>query len=143
MRRLLYPALLLAHGAALAASGSGSVTAVTGAGGVAAGRAPAYASALATYHPYTDQPVQSWSEANDRVGRIGGWMAYARESHAPPAKGEVPTDGMKASPTQAGSPHAAMHGVMPKAEAPGAGMKTTPAPSDPPTGAAPPAAHKH
>lgn len=51
-----------------------------------------YTSALASYQVYTDQAVQSWREANDRVGRIGGWRAYAKEAasgqsapDAPPA----------------------------------------------------------
>ena len=39
-----------------------------------------YQSALSGYRSYADQPVQSWREANDRVGRIGGWKAYAKES---------------------------------------------------------------
>ena len=39
-----------------------------------------YTSALATYRGYTDQVVQSWREANDQVGRIGGWRAYAKEA---------------------------------------------------------------
>lgn len=38
-----------------------------------------YRSAITAYQGYTDQPVQSWREANDQVGRIGGWRAYARE----------------------------------------------------------------
>ena len=38
-----------------------------------------YRSAISAYQGYTDQPVQSWREANDQVGRIGGWRAYARE----------------------------------------------------------------
>lgn len=38
-----------------------------------------YRSAISTYQPYTDQQVQSWREANDLVGRIGGWRAYAKE----------------------------------------------------------------
>ena len=38
-----------------------------------------YSSAIDAYQAYTDQPVQSWREANDRVGRIGGWRVYARE----------------------------------------------------------------
>lgn len=38
-----------------------------------------YDSAMAGYQPYADQPVRSWREANDRVGRIGGWRAYAKE----------------------------------------------------------------
>lgn len=38
-----------------------------------------YSSAIGAYQAYKDQPVQSWREANDRVGRIGGWRAYAKE----------------------------------------------------------------
>jgi len=38
-----------------------------------------YTSSLSKYQVYKDEPVQSWREANDRVGRIGGWRAYARE----------------------------------------------------------------
>lgn len=34
------------------------------------------------YRAYTDQSVGSWREANDEVGRIGGWRAYAREAAA-------------------------------------------------------------
>ncbi len=38
-----------------------------------------YTSVLGGYQVYIDEPVQSWRETNDRVGRIGGWRAYARE----------------------------------------------------------------
>ncbi len=38
-----------------------------------------YTSSIGRYQAYTDQPVQPWREANDLVGRIGGWRAYARE----------------------------------------------------------------
>lgn len=37
------------------------------------------------YRAYTEQAVGSWRDANDEVGRIGGWRAYARE--AAPAEG--------------------------------------------------------
>lgn len=39
----------------------------------------AYRSALSEYEPYKEQSVQSWKEANDKVGEIGGWRAYAKE----------------------------------------------------------------
>ena len=39
----------------------------------------AYRSAFDGYRGFTDQPVESWRKANDDVGRIGGWKAYARE----------------------------------------------------------------
>ena len=38
-----------------------------------------YSSPLGAYQAYADQPVQSWREANDRVGQIGGWRTYAKE----------------------------------------------------------------
>ncbi|QKO23398.1 hypothetical protein [Rhodoferax sp. BAB1] len=50
-----------------------------------------YTSPLNGYQAYTDQPVQSWQEANDTVGRIGGWRTYAREARtADPAKDGAP-----------------------------------------------------
>lgn len=41
--------------------------------------ASTYRSAFDGYRPFNDQPVGSWRQANDLVGRIGGWEAYARE----------------------------------------------------------------
>ena len=41
---------------------------------------PAYRSALEGYQPYTDKKVGNWKEANDNVGRIGGWREYAKEA---------------------------------------------------------------
>lgn len=38
-----------------------------------------YSSPIGAYQAYADQPVQSWREANDRVGQIGGWRTYAKE----------------------------------------------------------------
>lgn len=41
-------------------------------------------SALASYRTaLPDVPVAGWKEVNDRVARIGGWRAYAREAAAP------------------------------------------------------------
>lgn len=53
-----------------------------------------YKSALENYQPYKDQPVESWREANDNVGRIGGWRVYANEARQPgPERPEnVPVD---------------------------------------------------
>ncbi len=51
-----------------------------------------YTSPLNDYQAYADQSVQSWQEANDTVGRIGGWRTYAREARtAEPAKDAVPS----------------------------------------------------
>ena len=41
-----------------------------------------YGSAFDGYRPYSDQPVLSWREANDRVGQIGGWRTYAKEAYS-------------------------------------------------------------
>jgi hypothetical protein len=40
-------------------------------------------SAMAGYRPLSEAPVGSWKEANERVNRIGGWRAYAREAAQP------------------------------------------------------------
>lgn len=51
-----------------------------------------YTSPLNGYQAYADQPVQSWREANDNVGRIGGWRTYAKEARtAEPAKETSPS----------------------------------------------------
>ena len=60
-----------------------------------------YTSPLGAYQAYADEPIQSWREANDRVGRIGGWRAYAKESST--------SEPVKAEPTAA--PHAGQHGA--------------------------------
>ena len=92
----------------------------------AAGRM-GYRSAFDGYKGLTDQPVQSWRESNDTVGRIGGWQSYAREGQGGPVAGSAApseTKGMDNMPGMSGMP--AGHG----------GMKT---PSSG-TGAAPPMA---
>jgi hypothetical protein len=40
---------------------------------------------LQDYQPFSDEKVVPWKEANDNVGRIGGWREYAREARAPQA----------------------------------------------------------
>ncbi len=39
-----------------------------------------YESAFARYRPHADQALRPWKDANDNVGRIGGWRSYAREA---------------------------------------------------------------
>ena len=46
-----------------------------------------YRSVFDGYRGYSEQPVQSWRAANDLVGRLGGWPAYARETQSGPAAG--------------------------------------------------------
>lgn len=38
------------------------------------------------YRPFSDEKVLSWKDANDTVGQIGGWRAYAKEANEPDAK---------------------------------------------------------
>lgn len=35
---------------------------------------------LGHYQHWRDEPLQDWRKANDRVGEIGGWRTYLRES---------------------------------------------------------------
>ncbi len=62
-----------------------------------------YSSAISDYQAYKDQPVQSWQQANDRVGQIGGWRAYAKE-----IKTGVPASVQDAAP--ANDPRSGDHG---------------------------------
>ena len=64
--------------------------------------APAYRSAFDGYRRHADQPVGSWQEANDRVGRIGGWRAYAREAQGGDAA-SAPADRRPEAPSGAAS----------------------------------------
>jgi hypothetical protein len=42
-----------------------------------------YTSPIADYRPYADEKIVSWRAANDKVGQIGGWRAYAKEAQQP------------------------------------------------------------
>lgn len=44
-----------------------------------------YFSIFSNYQPYKEQPLLPWREANDNVGKIGGWRFYAREAQQPDA----------------------------------------------------------
>jgi len=46
-----------------------------------------YHSPLKAYQGFGEQPLHNWREANEWVGRIGGWRTYAQE----PATQEIPT----------------------------------------------------
>lgn len=48
-----------------------------------------YRSSFDGYQRFTQEQVGSWKDANDNVGRIGGWREYAKEVRSPagtPAK---------------------------------------------------------
>ena len=42
--------------------------------------APAFRSALDGYQSFSDEKLVPWRDANDNVGRIGGWRVYAKEA---------------------------------------------------------------
>ncbi len=61
-----------------------------------AGSPPAGPSAFEGYRRFTDAPPTDWRSANETVGRIGGWRAYAREAQgaeSAPAPGAAAAGG--------------------------------------------------
>ncbi len=49
-----------------------------------------YRSAFDGYRPLGDESIASWKNANEQVGRNGGWRAYAREAAQPDAAKPTP-----------------------------------------------------
>jgi hypothetical protein len=41
---------------------------------------PAALTPFKQYQGWRDEPLQDWRQANERVGEIGGWRSYLRES---------------------------------------------------------------
>lgn len=41
-----------------------------------------YQSPLKAYQGFSEQPLHNWRQANELVGRIGGWRTYAQEPYA-------------------------------------------------------------
>ena len=98
--RSRFPSTVLACGMAVAAIGT-ATSAPAQAPSPSAPAAPSsaagvtYRSPLENYRRFSDEPVASWRQANDLVGQIGGWKAYAREAAsgsapAAPASGARP-----------------------------------------------------
>ena len=54
-----------------------------------------YTSPIADYQPFVDEKITSWKAANDKVGQIGGWRAYAKEAQQPE---NTPIPSQKAAP---------------------------------------------
>ena len=54
-------------------------------------------SPLSVFRSEPPAPVQGWREANDRVGRIGGWRAYTQEAQAQPGSPSVLQDSPRTS----------------------------------------------
>ena len=64
-------------------------------------------SAFKQYRGQRDEKLRAWKEANDEVGRIGGWRAYAREAQQadapasqPPAASSAPARGASSPPAK-------------------------------------------
>jgi hypothetical protein len=56
----------------------------------AQGDPPPLPAPLARYQKWAEEPVVDWRAANARVGEIGGWRTYVRESsEAPDQSGDV------------------------------------------------------
>jgi hypothetical protein len=66
-------------GVALLANGQ-PATPPAGAASSTASADLSYRSAMEGYQRFSDEKVGSWREANDNVGRIGGWREYAKEA---------------------------------------------------------------
>lgn len=58
----------------------------------------AYRSSLGEYRRLVDEQPVGWRQANDTVGRIGGWRAYAREASQPAAAASTPGGTVPAGP---------------------------------------------
>lgn len=50
-----------------------------------------YHSSFTGYRSLIEPTVGDWREANDTVGRIGGWKTYAKEARNPETPAEVTT----------------------------------------------------
>jgi hypothetical protein len=59
-----------------------------------------YQSPLKAYQGFTEQPLHDWREANDLVGRIGGWRTYAQEPWEQPAEPASAADSPSAKPME-------------------------------------------
>lgn len=51
-----------------------------------------YQSPLNNYRGLGDEPMHNWREANELVGRIGGWRTYAQEPWEQPAEQQAPAE---------------------------------------------------
>ncbi len=68
----------------------------------------AWTSAFEGYVPSAPAQPVPWREANEQVGRIGGWRAYAREAQA-----AMPPDGAAGAGTVPASPVPALPAASP------------------------------
>lgn len=109
--------ILLAVVAAMAVAGP--FARANGQGGKVAARDPGdpkaavppvrYESAFARYRPNAEAEVGAWRDANDNVGRIGGWRVYGREAIAEPKAEHPPAPGLSGNGRSAKPEHGHEH----------------------------------
>ena len=74
-------------------------------------QAPSFRSAFEAYRTHADPPAIGWRQANDTVGRIGGWRAYAREAQGQPLEAlAAPASASAPSPVAPPAHDHSMHG---------------------------------
>ena len=98
--------------AAIAAAAGAQTAAPAAADPQVANRAAdsGYRSSFDGYQRFTQEQVGSWKDANDNVGRIGGWREYAKEARSPAAS--APSQAAGSGKTDA-APAAANSGAAP------------------------------
>lgn len=88
---LVASASAVAQGAANPASPSAvSTTAAAPTAGGEVAAPGAYRSAFEGYQAFSDEKVVGWKEANDTVGKIGGWREYAKQARTEDGKPQTP-----------------------------------------------------
>ena len=126
LRTALLAALLAASTAVVRAQPSIAPASTAPPASAASASGAGYRSAFEGYRSFKDQPVQSWREANDLVGHIGGWQAYAREGQGGPPAGNVPGASAPAStPPMSGMPGMRMPPSTPSAPSRAASQGST------------------
>lgn len=110
------PVALLAASASLAALAQTTPHSTHGAAATSSAAGPAatvpapltFRSVFEGYQPFTDEKVGNWKQANDTVGEIGGWRAYAKEASQNAGQAQSPHQGHGQTPAQpqAGQPPA-------------------------------------
>jgi len=103
------PALAQASSAASASKTSPPAAAASAAPASGTSNPLTYRSAFDGYRPFSDQPILSWREANDLVGRIGGWQAYAREGQGGPSPTPAKITPSPAKPASGAGGHSGHH----------------------------------
>jgi hypothetical protein len=105
--RWLWPAafLIAGPGAAAAPPPAGQATAAPSDPLDATAAVPpvVHRSVFSGYRAQADAPLRDWKAANEEVGRIGGWRAYAREAQSPAAPASAPAASVPPVPGRSGT----------------------------------------